>query len=261
MATDDRGRDDSAGPVDDVSDPDAAAVDADDPLAPGMVVVDREQEPDERDPAVVMSRPPVPAEQWNLDHIDGTLADDNPDYPADARPVIVIYRSRFEDTEEYDAIPVPDAVREKLAAGDPVSIAATRDLCKFYVFPEPRLEPTGERWPATPPTDDGTEAEATHIDSGAPTPEGEDKAESASGVDSDTETSTEENHDCDAREDLDRLASVVREAGFSGVTQHDGKIEATKLGETYRINRDGAVIEGGAFADRLASFIEKREES
>jgi len=32
------------------------------PLEPGMVVVDRDQAPAERDPAVVMSRPPVPAE-------------------------------------------------------------------------------------------------------------------------------------------------------------------------------------------------------
>ena len=34
-----------------------------------------------------------------------TLAGDNPDYPADAQPIIVIYRNRFEGDDEYMVFP------------------------------------------------------------------------------------------------------------------------------------------------------------
>ena len=212
-------------------------------LQPGAVVVDREQEPAERDPAVVMSRPPVPAEQWALDHIDGTLADDNPDYPADARTVIVIYRERFEDTEEYAAIPVPDTVREKLRDGDSVSLAAASNLCKFYAFPEARLEPTGDCWPPTPATDD---------EGPAPAERNEESVEEAPAT-----ADVDDRHEEADSIDLSRLAAVMREAGFEEVEQNGDYVTAMKLDEPYHVDSTGTVMEGGALADKLASFIDK----
>ena len=50
----------------------------------------------------------------------------------------------------------------------------------------------------------------------------------------------------------------MREAGFEDVEQHGDHVTATKLGETYRVDHTGDVTEGGALADKLASFVQER---
>jgi hypothetical protein len=190
-------------------------------LQPGMLVVDREQAPDERDPAVVMANPPVEATDWEVTNLECTLAEDNPDYPEDARTILVIYRDRFEGDDEY-TVEVPDEIRSKLANREPLPVGDIAALAKFYAFPAPRLEPTGEHWPSV---EDDKPADVED-----PRPAG----------------------------DLDQLEAVVREAGFSGVQQIDDGVEVTKLGETYRIERSGKIVEGGAFADKLQAAIEEQ---
>jgi hypothetical protein len=230
--------------------PDEETTQASTALQPGMVVVDRDQTPDERDPAVVMCDPPIEATDWDIRERNMTLAEDNPDYPADARPIIVIYRNRFEGDDEY-TVDVPDEVRSKLANHQPVPVTDVADVAKFYVFPAPRLKPTGEYWPSSKDeqaTDIEEKAGNTHVDSGATDPNLEDESE----------TPAEPEGDDQPAGDLDQLASIVQQAGFSGVQQVNDGVETTKLGETYRVDRSGEVIEGGAFADKLASVLEEQ---
>jgi hypothetical protein len=220
---------------------------------PGMLVVDRDQPPDERDPAVVMCDPPVEATDWDVRDRNTTLAEDNPEYPDDAQTIIVIYRNCFEGNDGY-TVEVPEEVRSKLANHQPVPVTDIADVAKFYAFPAPRLEPTGEYWPPAENEATGEEARNTHIDSGATDPDsdpdlrGEDKSE----------TPAETEGDDQPTGDLDQLASVVEQAGFSGIQQVNDGVETTKLGETYRVDRSGEVIEGGAFADKLASVLEEQ---
>ena len=245
MATDDRSGevgDESIGSV---------TVDAD--LQPGMVVVDCEQDEADQNEAVVMTTPPVPAEQWDVTALDCTLAEANPGYPADARTVLVIFRSRFDDEKEGYHVDVPDEIRRKLAAHDEIAVRDVADLCKFYAFPEPRLEPTGECWPPSP-----TEDESDDVD----TPAGdEDDDDELAQPESDGDSEEATGKTAEDREpaiDLSRLAAVMREAGFEGVVQDGDHVTATKLGETYRVDHTGGVTEGGVLADKLASFVEER---
>ena len=212
-------------------------------LEPGMVVVDRDRDEAEQNEAVVMSLPPVPAEQWDVTQLDCTLAEDNPDYPADAQTVIVIYRSRFDGDDEQYRIDIPNEIRQKLRERDEIAIGDISSLCKFYSFPAPRLEPTGEHWP--PEEDDSNEL-------AQPEPEAESNAETLSG------DALEEEDEGEQAVDLTRLAAVMREAGFGDVEQHGDHVAATRLGETYRVDHTGEVVAGGAMADKLASFVRKR---
>jgi adenylate cyclase class IV len=217
-----------------------------------MLVVDRDQPPTERDPAVVMCDPPIEATHWEVPDRETTLAEDNPEYPDDAQTIIVIYRNRFKGDDEY-TVEVPEEVRSKLANQQPIPVTEVADVAKFYAFPAPRLEPTGEYWPSTESdeiTDTEDEAGDAHIDSGA--------TDASPDLESESETLAEVELKDQPAGDLDQLASVVQQAGFSGVQQVDDGVETTKLGETYRVDRNGTVVEGGAFADKLASVLEEQ---
>jgi len=164
----------------------------------------------------------------------------------------VIYRNRFEGDDEY-TVDVPEEVRSKLANHQPVPVADVADVAKFYVFPAPRLKPTGEHWPSSKDnqvTDIEDTADNTHIDSGATDP--------GPILESESETLAETESKDQPAGDLDQLASVVQQAGFSGVQQVDDGVETTKLGETYRVDQNGTVVEGGAFEDKLASVLEEQ---
>jgi hypothetical protein len=205
-------------------------------LQPGMLVVDRELAAEAQNEAIVMALPPIEAQQWDVAERDRTLAEDNPDYPADAQTTLVVFRSRFDDDDKYQ-VDVPDMIRRKLAAHEEIPIREIADLCKFYAFPAPRLEPTGEHWPSTQEAVDTTTESKDAADNGT--------------VDSSTNAD-------DSVTDLDRLVAVLDEAGFNNVEQHPDHVEATKLGETYRVDRTGTVIEGGTLAERLQTLVQKQ---
>ena len=128
------------------------------------------------------------------------------------------------------------------------------NIAKFYAFPAPRLEPTGEYWPPAENEATGEEARNTHIDSGATDPDSDPEFEG----EGKSETPAEAKGDDQPAGDLDRLALVVEQAGFSSIQQVNDGVETTKLGETYRVDRSGEVVEGGAFADKLASILEEQ---
>ena len=250
MATDDR-----SGEIGDES---VGSVMVDTDLQPGAIVVDRDRDQAEQNEAVVMATPPVPAEQWDIAALDCTLAEANPDYPADARTVLVIYRSRFDDDDEKYRVDVPDEIRRKLAAHDEIAVRDIADLCKFYAFPEPRLEPTGEYWPPSLAEDDPDDVDTpTPADTAASDGDDDELAQPESGGDSEEATEAPA-EDEESSIDLGRLATVMREAGFDDVEQCGDHVTATKLGETYRVDHTGDVVEGGVLADKLASFIEER---
>ena len=211
-------------------------------LQPGMLVVDRDQDLTDQNEAIVMTYPPVPADQWDVTALDCTLAEANPDYPADSQTVIVIFRSRFDGDDEKYRVDVSDEIRRKLRDREEIAIGDVADLCKFYAFPAPRLEPTGEYWPP---------GEGDHTD--------------AEGADVASEETEDEDGDVGAEPegegpgiDLTPLATVMREAGFDNVEKQSDHVTAMKLGETYRVDHTGNVVAGGALADKLQSFVQKR---
>ena len=96
---------------------------------PGDIVID--QEIDEGSPAYVTALPDATAEEWVYEDEEGeeiTVAEDNPDYPADARVVVVVHTP-----DVHYALPdwtryTPLSPSELEEAGAP-----------YYAFPAPRL--------------------------------------------------------------------------------------------------------------------------
>jgi hypothetical protein len=96
---------------------------------PGDVVLDRDD--DDPDPAVVANAPDIPAEDWTIPWLEKTIAEDNPDYPADAPIALVVYVHHLEETEEA----LPEWDRENAVAISELNESSL----SYYVFPQPRL--------------------------------------------------------------------------------------------------------------------------
>ncbi|EMA64869.1 hypothetical protein C470_00500, partial [Halorubrum distributum JCM 13561] len=82
----------------------------------GEIVVDGDEDEDLRAPAVVINLPPVEADEWVAYHSDGeegTVADDNPDYPSDAEIVVVSFKKTLDDWDGVwngsDPLPLAEA--------------------------------------------------------------------------------------------------------------------------------------------------------
>lgn len=95
----------------------------------GMIVEDR----DGTSPrGVVVNYPPIPASDWYVQG-RGMLAEDNPDYPADDRTAVVVFKADLEEHYPeyagYEGIPMAQL---------------NADGVPFYAFPESRLELVGE---------------------------------------------------------------------------------------------------------------------
>jgi len=104
---------------------------------PGAVVQDTD-DPDPN-PAVVVNRPPVTAAEW-VAYYDTTVAEDNPEYPADDPVVCVVYEAEL--PEQY----------ADYWGGRPIKIEHLNDEdCTIYTFPESRIEVIGHRDRVTVP--------------------------------------------------------------------------------------------------------------
>jgi hypothetical protein len=97
---------------------------------PGDVVLDRDD--DDPDPAMVANAPDIPAEDWTIPWLEKTIAEDNPDYPADAPIALVVYVNQLEENEEA----LPDWDRENAVAISELNESSL----SYYVFPYPRLQ-------------------------------------------------------------------------------------------------------------------------
>lgn len=90
----------------------------------GDIVVDADD--DSPNPAVVVKMPRVTAEEWRVP--GGTVADTNPDYPADDRVIIVAFQDEIEAVYPLYTGGIPFALRQ-----------LSRNGIDYYSFPESRL--------------------------------------------------------------------------------------------------------------------------
>jgi len=94
----------------------------------GDLVADREDT--DPDPAVVVNKPPVAAEEWNVSYTSEgeavTVADENPEYDPKSEVLIVVFHADLVETH-------PDWSRSE------GSLPLADAECKTYAFPPERL--------------------------------------------------------------------------------------------------------------------------
>lgn len=183
----------------------------------GAIVVDADDDPAARDEALVVNLPPVTCAEWGAYYDGGeevSVAEDNPEYDADAEVVVVAFRDELR------------GVRPEWHGDDPLTLAELE--CPTYAFPPRRLRRVGAL--------DGGEGG------------GEDETPDAT-----TDTSTDPaEYLTDAQHDLrDRLAETCDVAVEADPDADDAAVLVVeKLGDRHEIDADGTA-EGGAIAGRL----------
>ena len=243
------------------------AVDSDNiDIGIGDLVLDRDT--DHSDPAVVVNTPPKTADEWKA-YTGTTVAEDNPEYPADASIIVVAFRNEILDEQP-----------EMVAPDSPIPLEDLNEVgIKHYSFPAPRLrrgDPETDDFEALEDLDDidsnsnGTDdesvstsedeqanpsetsetdtepADATATDQDAGTAEVEDATDEQD-QDQDQELQQQEQ---ELEQELEQLTEFLRDNGIR--SEIDGNVVvAEKLGQSYEITLDGEVNGGGAFQDRL----------
>lgn len=205
-------------------------------FAPGALVVDREDDDSDSDPAVVLNTTPVRAADWTVYRLETTVAEDNPTYPADDPVVVVAFRDYLEEhLPEWDDRDGYWSMAELNEQG-----------IHCYAFPASRLEPL-ER------TESEAEAE--------PEPDSDKPAESASAADPDTDreherTNGDREDDREPVVDLDGLTDRLTDAGCA-VQYRGNQLRVSKLGEMYQIDVNGEITGDGALRERLETVVEE----
>ncbi|MFB6198589.1 MAG: hypothetical protein ABEI52_10035, partial [Halobacteriaceae archaeon] len=217
----------------------------------GDIVHDHEDEtPDD---AVVVNTPPVPANEWEAPGLDGTtVADDNPDYPADAPVAIIVYKHHL---AEYDS--------DWLAQEDPDPIPVRQlreDNVLTYSFPAPRLERTES---PSPERADASESSPV-ADEPACTEDHQETEEATESTDTQGDEAADDSDPVDAQSHspapaspaVQALKERLEDSDMTVEVESDGQtLRAAKLGEQYRV-QPGEVIEGdGALRNRLESVV------
>lgn len=107
----------------------------------GTVVHDRAD--DDPNDAIVVNRPPQPADEW-LAYRETTVAADNPEYPAAAPVIVVVFA---------------DALRAAFpdwAGDDPLALTTINESdASHYSFPAPRLTVVESSMTPSEPSSDG----------------------------------------------------------------------------------------------------------
>ncbi len=215
---------------------DTADGSAEDAFTIGAVVHDRED--DDPNAAIVVNRPPQPAEEW-LAYRETTVAADNPEYPAAAPVIVVVFadalRAAFSDWAGDDPLPLT-TINESDAS--------------HYSFPAPRLTVVESDMAPSDSSNDGTPSAASGgADNSSATASGPDEEPAPAAV-----TAT------DLSASMRALKERLEDGGMAVEIEPDGQIlQATKLGDTYRV-RPGEIIEGdGALRSRLAPIVDEYE--
>jgi hypothetical protein len=224
-------------------------------FAIGDVVHDRDD--DTPNDAIVVNLPSKTADEW-IAYRETTVADDNPDYPTDARVIVVGYAAELQRT-------FPDWDRESHLPLDQINESSVG----HYSFPAPRLtivesaESSGE----SPPSDDESTESDSASDEASATPADDDK-EPDTALDSVTDTteSVEDGSEpddapateADLSESMRALKARLEDGGMTVEIEPDGDaLSVSKLGDIYRV-RPGEVIEGeGALRGRLSSIVDE----
>lgn len=213
------------------------AFDSDD-IGIGDLVLDRDV--DHSDPAVVVNTPPTTADEWTA-YTNTTVAEDNPEYPADASIIVVAFRNEILDEQP-----------EMLAPDSPIPLEDLNEVgIKHYSFPAPRLR-LGD-----PETDDFEALEdLDDIDSNGTDDESESESVDATATDQDAGTAEAEDtadgqdQEEELEHELEQLSEFLRDNGVRSEVD-GGVVVAEKLGQSYEITPDGEVNGDGAFQDRL----------
>ena len=178
----------------------------------GDAVLDAED--DDPEDATVVNLPPLTCEDWEVG--DETVADHNPDHPADAEIVVVAFDDDLAaNAPEWDG----DA---------PLSLADT-DVW-VYAFPPTRLRHRSDAEDRAREADreDGTDDEGE-----PPSPAREDPLHAWDGL-ADLKARLEERQEVDVRRD-----------------EGEPLLAFDKAGREYRVRPDGSVSDG-PFSDRIA---------
>lgn len=247
-----------------------AVFDSDD-IDIGDLVLDRDT--DHSDPAVVVNTPPKTADEWKA-YTGTTVAEDNPEYPADASIIVVAFRNEILDEQP-----------EMVAPDSPIPLQDLNEVgIKHYSFPAPRLrraDPETDDFEAledlddidinSDGTNDESESVSTSEDEQAKTSETDTEPADATATDQDTGTpeigdaADEQDQDQDQDQDLqqqeqereqelEQLTEFLRDNGVRSEVD-GGVVVAEKLGQSYEITLDGEVNSGGAFQDRLKQLV------
>lgn len=238
----------------------------------GMTVVDRED--DDPNPAVVINCPKASCDEWDA-YYDRekersiTVAEDNPDYDADAPVIVVSFLHDIRDRHP-DVFPI----------NDPLSLA---DLdCSFYSFPPGRLrvideeeiddellpeEEIGNTYDPDDSSDgeDDGDSESDTASDAETDGDSESDADAETDSDSDADDTDAEDDEEDEKEELelsdefadlrDRLAeSATVSVGRDGETPI---LNVEKLGDSYQIEPDGTITGDGALRSRLEPIVEE----
>jgi cobalamin biosynthesis protein CobT len=225
----------------------------------GDLVLDRDT--DHSDPAVVVNTPPKTADEWKA-YTGTTVAEDNPEYPADASIIVVVFRNEILDEQP-----------EMVAPDSPIPLQDLNEVgIKHYSFPAPRLrraDPETDDFEALEDLDDININSDDTDDESVSTSENE-QAETSETSETDTEppdttatdqgTGTAEIEDAADKQDqelqqereqeLEQLTEFLRDNGVRSEVD-GGVVVAEKLGQSYEVTLDGEVNGEGAFQDRL----------
>ncbi|HET7323524.1 MAG TPA: hypothetical protein VFJ06_04260 [Halococcus sp.] len=208
----------------------------------GDVVRDRED--DDPDPAVVINVPDVPADEWDIPRFGKTLAEDNPDYPADA-PIVTVL---FEDNLDYH---FPDWERD-----EPISYDTLDEWgLQYYTFPAPRLEPAEPTEPIQPDAESDGDTSSTDEAISPPTAE-KDETDASAPSEADAETATQDSPTQPSAA-VRALEARLEDGGMTTELESDGRtIRATKLGNTYRVRPDRVLDGDGPLRNRLEKIVD-----
>jgi hypothetical protein len=210
-------------------------------------------------PAIVVNCPPQTVDEC-IAYTNTTVAEDNPDYPADAPVIVVVYRH---DLAEFDPN-WPDH-------DGPFSLAELNEAgVSHYSFPAPRLTSlvTDDNTEATDTSTDTSERESGFERANKPA---EERATNADATEDESDAAREDDEPAASEPEADpspdpapepsaavrALEQRLTEGGMTTDLEVDGQtIRATKLGETYRL-RPGEVLDGdGALRSRLEEIVD-----
>ena len=229
----------------------------------GDLVLDRDT--DHSDPAVVVNTPPKTADEWKA-YGGTTVAEDNPEYPADASIIVVAFRNEILDEQP-----------EMVAPDSPIPLRDLNEVgIKHYSFPAPRLQradPETDDFEALEDLDDidinsdGTDDESVSTSEDEKTKTSETDTEPADATATNQDAGTAEIEDAadeqdkelqqqqqEQEQELEQLTEFLRDNGVRSEVDN-GVVVAEKLGQSYEITLDGEVSGDGAYQDRLEQLV------
>ncbi|SEO16948.1 hypothetical protein SAMN05216388_10094 [Halorientalis persicus] len=222
---------------------------------PGVKVVDREDNSQDPDTAVVINSPPATCEEWNAYYDEDndrwvSIAEDNPDYDPESPVVVVAFLPAIEESDT-NIRPVESPVQLK-----------SLDI-NHYSFPPNRLKivETPDHVDVEPVSSKGESTESGGRGSAnRENTNGESQDNGEDTVKGDAEDIAEkEPQKWDLTNGFKALRDRLAESATVEVehTQAGPVLAVEKLGTSYRIQEDGTVSGDGALRDRLDSLVEE----